>query len=95
MYYIDPIPKAYISTMLTQIQCPSGISVLTSSARIDGCLLIPVPGSGTVQLYSYVSDLLQGATHQYWWYFGWLMLTLVLIRAISVWLFKTVSHLER
>jgi hypothetical protein len=89
------MPKAYIATMLTQVQCDSGISVRTTTARIDECLLIAVPGSGTVQLYSYVSDLLQGATHRYWWYFGWLMLTLVLIRAITVWLFKTVSHLER
>jgi hypothetical protein len=93
----DPIPKSFIATMLTQLWCPEGdrAAISTSTANIDGCRRIELPGSGSVQLYSYVADLLEGAHHSYWPMIGWLVLTIAVARAISVLLFKKVSHIER
>jgi len=96
-YYMDPIPKSFIATMLTQVWCPEdqrGV-ISTSTAAIDGCRRIDIPGEGSQQLYSYVADLLEGAHHSYWPMIGWLVLTIVVARGFSVLLFKTVSHIER
>jgi hypothetical protein len=92
---MDPIPKAFIATMLTQLSCATDAVSLTSTAAIDGCRAILVPGVGNVQLYGYVSDVLEGSTHSFWRMIGWLLLTLAVVRAFSIYLFKTVSHIKR
>lgn len=83
--------------MLTQVWCPENQRdvISTSTASIDGCRMIEVPGEGQVQLYSYIADLLEGAHHSYWPMIGWLVLTIVVARSFSIYLFKTVSHIER
>ena len=95
-YYIDPIPKAFIATMLTQVNCPHEVGAEgDAGGRIDGCRAIFVPGEGNVQLYIFLSKLLEGNHSQYWTWIGWLVLILAVIRLFSLYLFKKVSHIQR
>lgn len=83
--------------MLTQVTCPNFSPFLSAAegGRIEGCRAISIPGEGSVQLYTYIADLLEGNTDSYWPMMGWLVLTLAVIRIFSVYLFKKVSHIER
>jgi len=92
-YYIDPIPKAFIATMLTQIKCGDGGT--DAGGPIDGCRMIELPGEGQKQLYAYVAKLLEGATHSYWPMIGYLFLSIGVARIFSIFLFKKVNHIER
>jgi ABC-type multidrug transport system ATPase subunit len=92
-YYIDPIPKAFIATMLTQVNCPDG--GIDGGGRIDGCRTIDLPGEGPKQLYAYIANLLEGAHHSYWPMIGYLVLTIGVARLFSIYLFKKVNHIER
>lgn len=83
-HLIDPIPKAFVASMLSQVQCNGGVAD-SSSSRIDGCRLIDVPNVGRVQLERFVSQLLDGdaGSAAYWRLMGWLALTIVIVRVIA------------
>ena len=82
--------------MLDQLQCPDGSPNSLSDDAIDGCRAISVPGfAQPVQAYAYVSDLLEGSTDDYWPMIGWMLLTIFVLRAFSLVLFKTISHINR
>jgi len=67
LFSIDPIPKSFIATMLTQVHCESPAPIGSdTTARIDGCLMIDVPGEGQQQLYDYVRSLLESSHDAYW-----------------------------
>jgi len=89
-YYIDPLPKAFISAALPQFYCDDGVydTALTTCPRIkvDGSLQIT---------YQYVSDLLEGSVDQYAQFIGWLMLTWGVVRFLNLLALKYVSHLKR
>jgi len=92
-YYIDPIPKAFIATIFTQVDCNGGVD---SGASIDGCrVLTDVPNQPNVVTADYVEGMLEGDSSDYWPMIGWLILTCFVVRAFSVYLFKRVSHIER
>ncbi len=94
-YYLDPIPKAFIATMLTQVYCPDG-GVANPDARIDGCRMLDLPPpEGQQELYGYIAQLLEGAHHSYWPMVGWLVLSIGVARLFSILLFKKVNHIER
>ena len=94
-YYVDPIPKAFIATMLTQLQCSEGSPPSQGTALIDGCRELAIPGMPNTQAYRYVADLLEGSTDDYWPMIGWMILTCAGLRIISVYLFKTINHISR
>jgi hypothetical protein len=84
--------------MTNQLDCADGPSLPNTGegARIDGCRLLTIPGQeDQVQAYRLVADLLEGDAHQYWYMIGWMCLTLFVLRAFSIYLFKTVSHIDR
>jgi len=66
-FSLDPIPKSFIATMLTQVHCSSPAPIGSDTdARIDGCLMIDVPDEGQKQLYDYVRSLLESSHDAYW-----------------------------
>ena len=73
LYLVDPIPKSFVAAMMSQVTCEEGATnaavapqgapaaSAASSRRIDGCRMISVPNEGEVQLYAYISRLLEGS----------------------------------
>jgi len=88
MYYIDPVPKAFLGVALTQFHCDV-------DANPNCPTLIPGPGEPEVYTYPYLTDLLEGHASDYGRNVGWLVLEIVVVRILVLLAMRFVSHIKR
>ena len=91
-YALISTPKAFVAVTLGQLAC-------SDSAPLSGgmgCGYILLPDSSTpVQVYDYVSGLLQNSSDSYGNQVGWLILIAGVVKIFTIIGFKNISHLKR
>jgi hypothetical protein len=91
-YALISTPKAYVAVALSQLSCEES----TELRGGFGCGFITTPESTTpVQVYEYVSGLMQNSVESYGNQVGWLILQILVIKVITIIGFKFISHLKR
>jgi len=89
MFYIDPVPKAFIGAAMTQFYCD------TEDPTANCQKISPGAGQAAEYTYEYLKDLLEGSAGQYGQNVGWLVLEIVVVRIMVLLALRFVSHIKR
>jgi hypothetical protein len=89
MFYIDPVPKAFIGAAMTQFYCD------TEDPSANCQKISPGVGQAAEYTYEYLKDLLEGSAGQYGQNVGWLVLEIVVVRIMVLIALRFVSHIKR
>lgn len=86
-----PTPKGLIALTLGQLSC-SDDPALSGGF---GCGSIVIPDGSTVQVYAFVSEILENSAESYGNQVGWLLLTIGVLKILTAVGFRCISHLKR
>ena len=90
-YYMLPTPKGLIALTLGQLSCSDDPAL----AGGFGCGSIVAPDGSVVQVYTFVSDMLENSAESYGNQVGWLILTIGVLKILTAIGFRFISHLKR